>query len=121
MNNLSKLIFESSKKYIIVEKDKKQETTILSKEECLKIKKLSVNTNKTLVIIKFNPGIIFHNNNILKIPIAKRIDVLYNLITNELKTNSEFYKITLIQMYFNSNEEIYKDILNSDVTVLAAM
>ena len=33
------LIFESSKKYIVVENDEKQKSTILSHEECIKIKK----------------------------------------------------------------------------------
>ncbi len=115
------LIFESSKKYIIVENDEKQKSTILSRKECLKIKKLANSINKALIIIKFNYGIVHHNDVILEIPIANRISFLHNFISNELKTVPEFYNITLIHMFFDSSKIIYKNIVNSDITVLAAM
>lgn len=115
------LIFESSKKFIIVENDEKQKSTILSHEECLKIKKLANSINKALIIIKFNSGVVHHNDVILEIPIANRIAFLHNFISNELKTVPEFYNITLVQMFFDSNKLVYKNIVNSDITVLAAM
>ena len=115
------LIFESSKKYIIVENDEKQKSLILSHEECLKIKKLANSINKALIIIKFNYGIVRHNDIILEIPIANRTAFLHNFISNELKTVPEFYNITLVQMFFNSNKTVYQNIINSDITVIAAM
>ena len=115
------LIFESSKKYIVVENDEKQKTTILSHEECIKIKKIANSINKALIIIKFNSGTVHHNDVALEIPIANRITILHNFISNELKTVPEFYNITLVQMFFNSNKTIYKNIVNSDITVIAAM
>lgn len=115
------LTFESSKKYIILENYEKQKSSILSHEECLKIKKLSNTINKTLIIIKFNSGVIHHNNNILEIPIAHRINVLYNFINDELKSAPEFYSIKLVEMFFDSNKVVYKNIVNSDITIIPAM
>lgn len=115
------LTFESSKKYIVVENYEKQKTSILSHEECLKIKKLTNNVNKTLIIIKFNSGVVHHNNNILEIPIANRINVLYNFISDELKSAPEFYSIQLVEMFFDSNKVVYNNIVNSDITIIQGM
>tara|TARA_Y100000385_G_scaffold269736_1_gene308059 strand:- start:6835 stop:7212 length:378 start_codon:yes stop_codon:yes gene_type:complete len=123
LDNFKYLIFESLTKYIIVEIDRYQKSSNLSKEECSKMKKFidKINNNKSIIFIKYNPGNIQHKKKILYINNYKRICLLINFIIDELKVTADRYTIRLVQLYFDSNKKIYNSISDNDITIIAAM
>ncbi len=74
-----------------------------------------------MIIIRFNPDTTRNKNKNLNLKLCDKIDLLIDTIKTELIKDYEKFQIKLIQLYYDDNYEVYKEIKEEDITSLVCI
>jgi hypothetical protein len=116
-NKRPDVYFELVKHCVIVEIDENQHNSYRDSCECSRINEI-VNGigGKSVIIIRYNPDVVKNKNNILKINLSDKLDLLIKTIKKELCTNYDDFQVKLIQLFYNDNYEQYQDYKEENIT-----
>lgn len=111
------IFFDLPKHCIIVEIDEHQHINYGDSCECARINEI-VNGigGKSVIIIRYNPDVVKHNNKILDINQSDRIDTLITTINQQLMKDYDQFIVKIIQLYYNDNYPEYQIIKEENVT-----
>jgi len=116
------IYFELNKHCVIVEIDEHQHNTYADSCECARINEIINGIGgKSVIIIRYNPDIVKNKGNTLKIKQIDRINLLVKTIKEELIKEYDTFIIKLIQLYYNDDYEIYKNVKKEDITNLVSI
>ena len=116
------IYFELNKHCVIVEIDEHQHNTYADSCECSRINEIINGIGgKSVIIIRYNPDIVKNKGNILTIKPIDRINLLVKTIKEELIKEYNTFIIKLIQIYYNDDYEIYKNVKEEDITNIVSI
>jgi hypothetical protein len=116
------IYFELNKHCVIVEIDEHQHNTYADSCECSRINEIINGIGgKSVIIIRYNPDIVKNKGNILTIKPIDRINLLVKTIKEELIKEYDTFIIKLIQLYYNDDYEIYKNVKEEEITNLVSI
>ena len=102
---------------VIVEIDEDQHRRYDSSCECARLSEImSSIAGKPGIIIRYNPDKIMNKNEEITVSKKKRLKYLKKIVKRELNHEPETYKIKLIQLYYDGNDESYKNYQEEDIT-----
>jgi hypothetical protein len=116
------IYFELNKHCVIVEVDENQHNTYAENCECARINEI-VNGigGKSVIIIRYNPDVVKNKGKALHIKQADRIDLLVKTIKDELVKEYDIFIVKTIQLYYNDDYKIYKNIKEENITDLVSI
>ena len=111
------IYFELNSHCLIVEIDENQHKTYEDSCECARINEI-VNGigGKSVIIIRFNPDTTKHKVKKLPLLLSDKIKLLVNTIKEELTKEYDSFLVKLIQIYYDDDYKIYKDIKEEIIT-----
>ena len=111
------IYFELNSHCLIVEIDENQHKTYEDSCECARINEI-VNGigGKSVIIIRFNPDTTKHKGKKLPLLLSDKIKLLVNTIKEELTKEYDSFLVKLIQIYYDDDYKIYKDIKEEIIT-----
>ena len=116
------IYFELNTHCLIVEIDEHQHKTYDNSCECARINEI-VNGigGKSVIIIRFNPDTTKHNGKKMDLLLSDKIKLLVNKIKEELIKEYDTFQVKIIQIYYDDDYEIYKDIKEEIITDIVAI
>ena len=115
-------IFDLLKHCVIIEVDENQHKSYSESCECARINEI-VNGigGKSVIFIRYNPDVVKNKNNIINVKQEDRVNLLVKVINEELTKDYQKFEVKIIQLFYNDDYEIYKEIKEENITKLVCV
>ena len=116
------IFYELLKHCVIVEIDENQHNAYGDSCECARINEI-VNGigGKSVIFIRYNPDVVKNKNNIINVKQEDRVNLLVKVINEELTKDYQKFEVKIIQLFYNDDYEIYKEIKEENITKLVCV
>ena len=101
----------------IVEVDENQHSKYDDSCECSRLNQIVGGIGgKSVIVIRYNPDNIRHNNKKVNVSIENRLAKLVKVVNKELNKSYDTFVVKIIQLYYNDNYEKYQSVKEENIT-----
>jgi len=111
------IYYELDKHCVLVEVDENQHSKYDDSCECSRLNQIVGGIGgKSVIVIRYNPDNIRHNNKKVNVSIENRLAKLVKVVNKELNKSYDTFVVKIIQLYYNDNYEKYQSVKEENIT-----